>query len=144
VNWYRSGGLVLKLTSFDDGMEGRLTGRRGSSSSLSVKSMTSSRGRLLEVRDADVDATAEGSREELRGGVRTLLGVRAWKGFRFTDSARVSDISTRSSSSSSDGVGLEFRLFAIVGAATCRDHSPFGSIVTCSVSLVVESRISCT
>ena len=72
----RSGGLARKELVLDD-MLGRccLTGGWSSSSSDSVRSMTSSRGRFR-----DVDAVADGALDsslEPNGGVLTLDGVRA-------------------------------------------------------------------
>ena len=144
MNWYRSGGLARKLAllMFDEDIDGRFTGGAGSSSSLRVKSMTSVRGRLLEDLETDVEATVEASRDEFKGGVRTLLGVNAWKGLvRFTNCVRVSEISTRSSLSSSDGVGFVVRFAPFVWAVPCCDHCPSGSTVTWSVSFAVDSRM---
>ena len=97
-------------------MDGRLilAGRcaSSSSSSLSVRSMTSLAGRLEEFRGAE-DEEIEGSRDDA-GGVRTVAGMLGWRRFEslsVTRGGKVtvvegSWISMKSSNSSSSSGGV--------------------------------------
>ena len=134
-----SGGRAWKAFVLDD-IDGRwrFTGgwSSSSSSSLSVKSMTSDAGLLFE-REAEAEVV-DGARDsslEFRGGVLTLLGVSAkgWYSLLIDCVLGFSMISSTSSlSPSSDGVGLPFLLPFATGVSDPlpKCQVPSGSIVT--------------
>ncbi len=149
LSW--SGGRAWKAFVLDD-IDGRCRftgGWSSSSSSLSVKSITSDAGLLFEREaDADVFDGARDSSLEFRSGVLTLLGVGAngWYSLLIGCVVGFSMISSTSSlSPSSDGVGLPFLLpFAIgVSDPLPKCQLPSGSIVTSSALFEVDLRMSC-
>ena len=139
-NWIRSGGGLPRKGSVEDPVVDSRFGT-GASSSLRVKSMTSSRGRFL---DVDVGtAGVETSRVKLTGGGLDIDGVAEYRGCE-KSSSWISTRSPSSSSSSSGGRDLALLLSSFFSSSTISCHRPSGSIVTCSISADVFFTMSST
>lgn len=121
---------------------GRLAGLTGSSSSsLAVRSITWDAGRLL-VDWRTAEEVDEGSRD-CRGVCCKGKSIETGSCFTGVRAGVIpgSFISINSSSSSVGGVAP---LVFVASSSLGLDHSPSGSMITCSVSAGVERRISST